>query len=279
MPDVDPIKLANSVTKSRVYFRHERWQGKRICPRCQCRNINHVANRYACRKCRYKFDDFTGTYLAKIRVPLNAIVHLLYLFSLGVPAYRIRFYAGISLKTIEHTFRIFREAIYDSSMVNLRLSGKLELDEAMFGGYRKGKRGWGAEDKTLVFGIYKRNGHVMTFPVPDRKYDALMELIKKHTRKGSLYYTDDYTAYASLIMRGKHKVVSHGMDEYVRGDSHINGMEGFWSYAKTWMYHYRGVPKQYFHLYLKEIEFRFNNRDENIFEMLVKMLVKHVPNE
>ena len=241
MPDVDPIKLANSVTKSRVYFRHERWQGKRICPRCQCRNINHVANRYACRKCRYKFDDFTGTYLAKIRVPLNAIVHLLYLFSLGVPAYRIRFYAGISLKTIEHTFRIFREAIYDSSMVNLRLSGKLELDEAMFGGYRKGKRGWGAEGKTLVFGIYKRNGHVMTFPVPDRKYDTLMELIKKHTRKGSLYYTDDYTAYASLIMRGKHKVVSHGMDEYVRGDAHINGMEGFWSYAKTWMYHYRGV--------------------------------------
>lgn len=80
-------------------------------------------------------------------------------------------------------------------------------------------------------------------------------------------------------MRGKHKVVSHGMDEYVRGDAHINGMEGFWSYAKTWMYHYRGVPKQYFHLYLKEIEFRFNNRDENIFEMLTKMLVKPVPNK
>lgn len=279
MPKIDPIKLANSVTKSRVYFRHERWQGKRICPRCQCRNINHITNRYACKKCRYKFDDFTRTYLVKVRIPLNIIAHLLYLFSLGVPAYRIRFYVKISLKTIKHAFRIFREAIYDSLIINLRLSGKLELDEAMFGGHRKGKRGWGAEGKTLVFGIYKRNGQVMTFPVPDRKYDTLMELIKKHTRKGSLYYTDEYTAYASLIMRGKHKVVSHGRDEYVRGDVHINGMEGFWSYAKNWMYHYRGVPKQYFHLYLKEIEFRFNNRDENIFEMLTKMLVKPVPNE
>ena len=260
-------------------IRHERWQGKRICPRCQCRNINHLTNRYVCRKCRYKFDDFTGTYVGKIRIPPNTIAHPLYLFSLGVPAYKIRFYAKISLKTIEHAFRIFREAIYDSSMTNLRLSGKLELDEAMFGGYRRGKRGWGAEGKTLVFGIYKRNGQVITFLVPDRKYDTLMELIKKHTRKGSLYYTDDYTAYASLIMRGKHKVVSHGMDEYARGDAHINGMEGFWSYAKTWMYHYRGVLKQYFHLYLKEIEFGFNNRDENIFEMLAKMLVKPVPKE
>ena len=118
-------------------------------------------------------------------------------------------------------------------MTNLRLSGKLELDEVMFGGHRKGKRGWGAEGKILVFGIYKRNGHVITFPVPNRKYDTLMELIKKYTRKDSLYYTDDYTAYTSLIMRGKHKVVSHGMGEYVNGDAHINGMEGFWSYVKT----------------------------------------------
>ena len=267
------------MTKSRVYFCHLKWQGRRVCPRCQCRNINHIDNRYACKRCRYKFDNFTGTYLAKIRIPLNTITHLLYLFALGVPAYRIRFYAGISLKTIQHAFRVFREAIYDSLMTNLRLSGKIELDEAMFGGHHKGKRGWGAEGKTLVFGIYKRNGQVMTFPVPDRKYDTLMELIKKHTRKGSLYYTDDYTAYASLVMRGKHKVVSHGRDEYVRGDAHINGMEVFWSYAKTWMYHYRGVPKQYFHLYLKEIEFRFNNRDENIFEMLTKLLVKPIPNE
>ena len=37
------------------------------------------------------------------------------------------------------------------------------------------ERGWGAEGKTLVFGIYKRNGQVMTFPVPDRKYDTLMK--------------------------------------------------------------------------------------------------------
>ena len=101
-----------------------------------------------------------------------------------------------------------------------------------------------------------------------------MELIKKHTRKGSLYYTDDYTAYASLSMRGKHKVVSHGRDEYVRDDAHINGMEGFWSYAKAWLYNYRGVPKQYFHLYLKEIEFRFNNRDKELFPKLTDLLVK-----
>ncbi|MGA9840752.1 MAG: transposase, partial [Nitrososphaeraceae archaeon] len=68
------------------------------------------------------------------------------------------------------------------------------------------------------------------------------------------------------------------MEEYVREDtSHINGIEGFWSYAKTWLYHYRGVPKQYFYLYLKEIEFRFNHRNEDIFRLLAKIMVRTVP--
>jgi len=92
-----------------------------------------------------------------------------------------------------------------------------------------------------------------------------------------LYYSDDHTAYTMLNMNGKHKVVAHGREEYVREDSHINGIEGFWSYAKTWLYHYRGVPKQYFHLYLKEIEFRFNNRENDIFYELSKLLAKSAP--
>jgi len=31
--------------------------------------------------------------------------------------------------------------------------GSLELDETMIGGRRKGKRGWGAGGKVIVFGI------------------------------------------------------------------------------------------------------------------------------
>lgn len=275
MPETDPIKLANSVTKSKTFFVTKRWGGRRVCPRCKNRNLRRAGSQYACRRCQYKFNDFTGTPLAKIRLPLNVIAHLLYVFSLGVPAYRMRFHVDINLDTVERTFKVFREAIYDSAVTDLVLSGKLELDEAMFGGHRAGKRGWGAENKTVVFGIYARNGQILTFIVPDRKRATLMERIKKHTKKGSLYYTDDHTAYAVLDTMGKHEIVTHSQDEYVRGDSHINGIEGFWSYAKAWMYHYRGVPKKYFHLYLKEIEFRFNHRNDNIFDIMSQLMVKY----
>jgi transposase len=61
-----------------------------------------------------------------------------------------------------------------------KLSGGIEIDEALFGGHRKvSKRGWGAEGKTLVFGIYQRNGKaVITFAASDRKqHDTLIPLI------------------------------------------------------------------------------------------------------
>lgn len=283
MRKFSPIELGNSLTKSKVYFCHIRWNGRRVCIKCHYRKIYRLSNNgyYKCSRCKYWFNDFSSTYLGTLRINLDITSHMLYLFVLGVPAYRVRFYVPISLKTIERTFRIFRQAIYDSlvnELQNLKLSGEIEIDEALFGGHKRGgKRGWGSiEHKNLVFGIYKRNGIVITFPVSDRKHETLIPLIKQHTRKGSLYYSDEHTAYTSLELLGKHRQISHIRDEYVRDDTHINGIEGFWSYAKIWLYQYRGINKRYFHLYLKEIEFRFNHRNENLFDLTSKLLVNLV---
>lgn len=201
-----PIKLAGSVTKSWAYFRHVRWKGRRQCPRCGYRLLYYLGDeRFGCK-------NVVGTNLESSQelilerefyFSLDTLTHLLYLYALGVPAYRIRFfYIPLSLATIERSFRIFRQqSIYDESLQKVKeelkkLSGEIEIDEALFGGHRKGsKRGWGAEGKSLVFGIYQRNDKVITFPVSDRKHDTLIPLIKLHTKKGSLYYTDDHTAY------------------------------------------------------------------------------------
>ena len=264
MPSNHPKALVNSLTKSRAFFVKKRWHEMQICPRCNCRSLNRLDSRYQCKRCKFKFTDFTNTYLGRLRILLHTISHLAYLFILGVPAYRVRFYEDINLRTIEHTFMLFRQAIYDTSP-KLVFDGEVELDEAMFGGHRKGKRGWGAAGKTIVFGIRSRNGQIIAFSVPDRKQKTLAPIIKKHTKQSSLYYTDEHTAYCTLDELGKHEVVTHSKDEYVRDNVHINGIEGFWSFAKNFLYAYRGVPKMYFPPYLKYIEFRYNHRDENMF--------------
>ena len=171
---------------------------------------------------------------------------------------------------------MFRESIYQDVIKELEpLSGEIEMDETMFGGKRPGKRGWGALGKTIVFGIYQRNGKVLTFPISSRARETMMPLINRYTQTGSLYYTDDWFAYTSLPIRGNHVVIlkEKGIP---KGRNHMNWIEGFWSFAKHWLYPYRGIDKTYFPFYLKEVEWRFNHRNENLVILLRRLLNQQI---
>jgi len=61
-----------------------------------------------------------------------------------------------------------------------------------------------------------------------------------------------------------------------KGWNHINRIEVFWSLIKHWLYQYRGIPKNYFPLYLKEVEWRFNHRNENLVVLLRKLLNQQI---
>ncbi len=148
-------------------------------------------------------------------------------------------------KTVSRVYQHLRECLYHTAELEAgRLRGEIELDEAYFGGKRKGKRGRGAAGKSLVFGLLERKGHVYTRVIEGVSAPVLMQHIKEKTRKGSVYYTDSFRGYQSLKRYGKHHQVNHSKS-YVdkRTKNHINGIEGFWSYAKHILYNYRGVSK------------------------------------
>ncbi|MFZ8477412.1 transposase, partial [Staphylococcus aureus] len=55
-----------------------------------------------------------------------------------------------------------------------------------------------------------------------------------------------------------HHRINHSTHFAEQKHNHINGIENFWSQAKRVLRKYNGIPKQHFHLFLKECEFRFN---------------------
>jgi transposase len=66
-----------------------------------------------------------------------------------------------------------------------------------------------------------------------------MKHVRSKTRKGSVYYTDSWRGYRWLKRYGKHLTVSHSkILDGKRTKNHINGIEGFRSYAKHILYHY-----------------------------------------
>ena len=166
-------------------------------------------------------------------------------------------------------FRDIRKVLFLHERGREPFSGILEMDESAFGGKKKG--GWGTAGKILVFGIFKRNGIVRCSVIPNRKHATIHRETQERTTPGSLYFTDDYHAYTSFKFKGEHAVITKKKG-IPKGRDTINGIEGFWSYAKNWLHQYRGVPKQFFPFYLSEISFRFNHRKEDITPLVYKLL-------
>ena len=81
---------------------------------------------------------------------------------------------GISVRSVNAIYLKIRERIAEYCESQSSYSGEVELDESYFGPKRiRGKRGRGAGGKTIVFGIFKRNGHVFTENVPDARKRTL----------------------------------------------------------------------------------------------------------
>ena len=91
---------------------------------------------------------------------------LLEYFVLGVPAYRLRFRSPVTLEATERFFRLCRRVLAVAEECQQPVAGRVECDEALFGGRRKGKRGRGAAGEVLVFGILERNGPVWRLRLP-----------------------------------------------------------------------------------------------------------------
>lgn len=199
-------------------------------------------------------------------------IEVLHYFSLELSANRTSRELDLSYKSVRSRYMFFREKIAEYCLENFRkLSGELEIDETYFGGKRKGKRGRGAKNKVIVFGILERNGQVYTAIVPDVSAETLMAEIEAKTEKGSVYYTDCFKSYKSLKQYGKHNKINKQF-AYAKGRNHVNGLEGFWSFAKERFHKYHGIQKDNYHLYLKEMEFRYNNRNSNIFKKMFNII-------
>ena len=67
------------------------------------------------------------------------------------------------------------------------------------------------------------------------------------------------------FVAGRHLKVDH-KKTFSSGKVYINGLEGFWSYAKQRLIKFHGVSKEKFPLYLKEMEFRYNHRHQDLYE-------------
>lgn len=271
--------------------------GKRIsCRKCYWGRLTGFDNRsFRCPKCWSKVSVTAETWLDKSRLPLRFWYEIAWCFVLAHSAHKAGRLLESPYKSVWSSYQRIRKVLLATSKMRRKFSGTVEFDESFYGGtfknlrkkiryeYRRlglNKRGGGAKyRKQPVFGIFKRNGQVYLEPVPEATAKILAPIIRKKVKLGSDIFSDTGTWYNGLVGMGYvHRTVDHGKQEYVDGEIHINGLEGFWGLSKTNMHTYKGIKKKNWFLYLKEMEWRYNNRrlsfDDQVAEIM-KLLMTY----
>ena len=213
-------------------------------------------------------------YVKRSRISEKKFRQLVKLFSLDLDAVQISELSHLNRNTVNRYLKAIRNRIAEFCEVESPFNGEVEIDESYFGAKRvKGKRGRGASGKTIVFGIFKWNGKVYTEIIRDARRKTLQDIIRGRVDLETVIHSDGWRGYTGLVDLGykKHFRVHHGKNEFVRGKAHINGIESFWGYAKTRLSKFRGIHKSSFYFHLKESEFRFNYRHENIYQIMLKI--------
>lgn len=271
-----------SVTKIGRIFCHAKFGSRKHCLRCKSRKVYILKdNRLKCSNCGYRFKITTNSVLSKTRLPLDQWYELLHWFNYEFTANKVAKELYVSQRNVHHWFSIIRKAIFEYEEKQIKkFVGTVEADETYVGPkfrnrrkktrdkYRQVnavKRGRGAvKIKQPIFGLYQRNGTVYVKFVSDAKKKTLQDIIKGRIVLDSSVYTDTWRSYKGLETVGyRHRTIDHGECEYVSKTDkrvHINGIEGFWGYLKERLLKHHGIARKNLIYYVKESEFRFNNR-------------------
>ncbi|HEV3330164.1 MAG TPA: IS1595 family transposase [Bryobacteraceae bacterium] len=231
---------------------------------------------YQCleKTCKYQFAATTGTIFSDTHLPLRVwmqAIALLCTAKKGISAKQMERTMGVSYKTAWYLNHRIRKAM-DEGIEGL-FTGTVEADETYVGGRYDKRRKRAKYDKEPVFGMKEREtGRVHAKHIRNATSWSIGREIDSAVGPTAKMMTDESRLYANLQRKGfDHEIVIHSDKQWVRGDCHTQGIDGFWSLLKRGLIgSFHQVSHKHLGRYIAEFQFRFNRReDEEIFAAVV----------
>lgn len=256
-----------------------RYGDTEYCPKCGVKTrFYRVKKRkcYACMHCGHQLHPLADTIFRKSETSLWNWFYAIYLFSVsknGVSAKELERHLGVTYKT---AWRMCKQIRLLMEQDNDPLEEVVETDETYIGGRRKLAQKY--DNKSVVHGVVERNGRARITHVRTAGARVLLPIIESTVKPGSIIHSDEWPAYRTLGKRGyTHTTVNHSKLEYVRGNTHTNTIEGFWSQLKRSIDGtYHAISPKYLQSYLNEFAFRYNLRHVPICPLLLERASKRV---
>jgi transposase len=243
--------LVSSETSARRYLTKKCLaKGRRVCLRCGERKLYKLSDeRRRCARCDYTFHDFSGRWINQTRLSCVQWLSVIKLFELDVPATQITKQLRMNHKTVLRAVGIIRSAI---------AAGETFRDSA-------------------VFSVQKENGRTALLPVSELTASTLLTLPVKKFRKGNILYTSQVNGFEGLVSHLSRKESGRNGNGSIPDNGSFSELPGFLSWAGEKFHKQRRISRERFPFFLKELEFRYNHKDENMFDAVTELLCALVP--
>lgn len=181
---------------------------------------------------------------------------LVRLFSLDLTAIQIAELTGLNRNTVNRYLTEIRKKIVRYSTVSSPLSPKNIPD------FELGR----ANSFSIL--VKEFEGKIYTEIIPSASVFTDGKL-----KKNTFLDASGYDLVINLE-RGIHLFLGHKQGDSNRHRKKINRIESFWGIAKSRLAKFKGMHSSTFRYHVKECEFRFNNRDKDLYQLLLKILRK-----
>lgn len=212
------------------------------CISCGSASLGMIrGERYRCYSCKKEWSRRKDSILSLTRFSYSEFLICLKYFALESSAEMISEEFELNYKTVRMLFNYFRMKITN-------------VDEEALDRFTSLIKG-----NTDVMGLKVKEGKISFDFDPKKDEEARIKAVRHRVQNGPAYFEFTYEKLRDTIKEGK-------------SDDYISELERFWRFAGERLFGYKGTEQKYFILFLKELEFRYNHRNDNLFNEIVEKL-------
>ena len=249
-----------------------RWPEGFECPKCSCRAYCLLTKRklFQCNACRRQTSITAETIYHSTKIPLTKWFLATYLMTQsksGISQLELGRQLGVSSNTGAMVYHKLAQVMLERD-AQKPLSGNVEIDDAYWGGKKKGgKRGRGSENKTPFLAAVEKNAdnhpiHIKLSVVFGFKKKEIKRWAEKHFALGTTAVSDGLRCFTGIKEAGfEHTAITVGNSRDMKKTipfNWVNTILGNLKSALSGIYH--KLSSNHLPRHLATFQYRFNRR-------------------
>lgn len=212
------------------------------CIKCGSARIAMIrGERFICNACKCEWTRRKDSILTITRFSYSEFLICLKYFALEFSAEQTSKEFDLNYKTVRTLFQLFR----------MKIGGLNEEDIERFSKIVK--------QDTETIGLRYIYGKVKFELITSDKDEARIKATRRRVQNSAAYFEFTFKKIKSNLQNGT-------------GKNGYSPLDIFWRFASERLYRYRGVEQKYLILFLKEMEFRYNLRERDVFDGIIQLV-------